>query len=114
MATEAVSVKATGDYYMLTSVSKICTAIGLLSVLEAVIAACHFNHLFCDMEEKLKRLKEEAILVGLHININKMKGMRVNASNMQKFRLGEKEIEKVGSFVYLGSVVSESRGRCSK
>jgi hypothetical protein len=33
---------------------------------------------FCDMEEKLKRLKEEAELVGLHININKTKGMRVN------------------------------------
>ena len=60
------------------------------------------------MEEKLKRLKEEAELVGLHININKMKGMRVNTSNMQKFRLEETEIEEIGSFVYLGSVVSES------
>jgi len=35
------------------------------------------------MEEKLKRLKEEAELVGLHININKMKRVRVNTSNMQ-------------------------------
>jgi len=61
------------------------------------------------MEEKLKRLKEEPELVGLHININKTKGMRVNTSNMQKFTLEETEIE-VGSFVYLGSVVSESRG----
>ena len=33
---------------------------------------------FCDMKEKLKRLKEEAELVGLHINIKKTKGMRVN------------------------------------
>jgi hypothetical protein len=33
---------------------------------------------FCDMDEKLKRLKEEAELVGLHINIKKTKGMRVN------------------------------------
>jgi hypothetical protein len=30
---------------------------------------------------------------------------------MQKFRLEEMEIEEVGSFVYLGSVVSESGGR---
>ena len=30
------------------------------------------------MEEKLKRLKWEAELVCLRININKMKGMRVN------------------------------------
>jgi len=29
---------------------------------------------------------------------------------MQKLRLEETEIEEVGSFVYLGSVVSESRG----
>jgi len=33
---------------------------------------------FCDIEEKLKRLKVEAELVGLHININKTKGVRVN------------------------------------
>jgi len=49
-------------------------------------------------------------LAGLHININKTKGMRVNTSNMQKFRPEETEIEEVGSFVYLGSVMSESGG----
>ena len=68
---------------------------------------------FCDMEEKLKRLKEEAELVGLHININKAKGMRFNVSNtsnMQKCRLEETVIEEVGSFVCLGSVVSVSGG----
>ena len=68
---------------------------------------CLLAQRFCDMEEKLERLKEEAELVGLNININKTKGMRFNASNMQNFRLEETEIE-VGSFVYLGSVVSES------
>jgi len=62
------------------------------------------------MEVKLKRLKDEAELVGLHININKTKGMRVNKSNMQKFRLEKTEIEEVGSFVNLGRVVSESGG----
>jgi hypothetical protein len=39
---------------------------------------------FWDVEEKLKRLKEEAELIGLHININETKEMRVNISNMQK------------------------------
>jgi len=29
---------------------------------------------------------------------------------MQKFALGETEIEEVGSFVYIGSVMSERRG----
>jgi len=71
---------------------------------------CLLAQRFCDMEEKLKRLKEEVELLGLDININKMKGMSVNISNMQKFRLEETEIEEVGSFVYLGSVVSESGG----
>jgi hypothetical protein len=33
------------------------------------------------MNEKLKTLKEEAKLAGLHININKTKGMKVNTSN---------------------------------
>ena len=32
---------------------------------------------FCDMDEKIKRLKEEAELAGLHININKTKGVRL-------------------------------------
>jgi len=58
------------------------------------------------MEEELKRLKEEAESVGLPINIYKTKGMR--AYNMQKFRLRKTEIEEVGPFVYLGSVVSEN------
>jgi glycerol-3-phosphate responsive antiterminator len=69
---------------------------------------CLLAQIFCDMEEKLKRLKHEGELVWLHININKTKGLRVDTSNMQKFRLEETEIEEVLSFVYLGNVVSES------
>ena len=71
---------------------------------------CLLAQRFCGMEEKLKGLKQEGELVGLHININKTKRIRVNTSNMQKFRLEETEIEEVGSFVYLGSVMSESGG----
>jgi hypothetical protein len=71
---------------------------------------CRLAQRFCDMAERLKRLKEDAELAGLHININKTKEMRVNTSNIQKFRLEETEIEEVGSFVYLGSVVSGKGG----
>ena len=46
---------------------------------------CLIAQRFCGMEEKLKRLKEEAELVGLHININKTKGMRVNTSKLRGF-----------------------------
>jgi hypothetical protein len=37
-------------------------------------------------------------------------GVRVNTSKTEKFRLENKEIEEVGSFVYLGIVVSENGG----
>jgi len=39
-----------------------------------------------------------------------MKGMGINRSNMQKFKSEEMETDEVGSFVYVGSVVSEDRG----
>jgi len=76
-----------------------------LEVLDYADDICLLAQRFCVRQENLKRLKEETELVGLHININNTKGVRVNTSNMQKFRLEETEIEEVGSFVYLGSVV---------
>jgi hypothetical protein len=60
--------------------------------------------------KKSQRLKEEAESAGLHINVNKIKVMRVNTSNTQKFSLADTEIEEVESFVYLGSVVSKTGG----
>jgi hypothetical protein len=84
---------------------------GMIEDVDYVDDICLLAQRFCDMEEKLKRLKEEAALVGLCININKMKGMRVNTSNIQKFRLEEMEIEEIGSFAYLGSVVSAEEQR---
>jgi hypothetical protein len=70
-----------------------------LEDLDYVDDICLLAQRFCNMEEKLKSLNEEAELVGLHININKTKGMRVNTFNMQKFRLEEMEIEEAGTFV---------------
>jgi hypothetical protein len=76
---------------------------------------CLLAQRFCHVEEKLERLKEEAELVGLHINVNKTKGMRVNTANMQKFRLEEMEIEEVGSLPRkCGVRKRRNRGRCSK
>ena len=63
------------------------------------------------MEEKLKRLKEEAESTGLYINIKKTKRMRVNTSNTQKFRLENTEIEEAEFFVYLWIVVSKNGGK---
>jgi hypothetical protein len=39
---------------------------------------------FYDMDEKLKRLIDEGEVAGLHITINKTKGMRVNTSNIYR------------------------------
>jgi hypothetical protein len=63
-----------------------------------------------DMEEKVKRLKEEAESAGLHINTNKTKGMRVNTSNTQKFSLEDIEIEEDEFFVYLERAISKAGG----
>jgi hypothetical protein len=41
---------------------------------------------------------------------SKTKGMTVNTSNIEKFRFEETEMEEVGLFVYLGSVVSVKGG----
>jgi hypothetical protein len=71
---------------------------------------CLLAQISSDMEEKSKRLKEEAESAGLYININKTKGMRVNTSNTQKFSIEDTEIEEFESFVYLGSVVSKTGG----
>ena len=71
---------------------------------------CMLAQRFCDVDKKLKRLKEEEESAGLYININKTKGMRVNTSNTQKFRLENTEIKEIESFVYLGSVVSKNGG----
>jgi len=57
---------------------------------------CFLAKGFCNMEEKLKRLNEEAELAGLQIAINKTKGMRVNRSNMQKnFGQGKRKLKKL-------------------
>jgi hypothetical protein len=71
---------------------------------------CLLAQRFCDMEEKLERLKKEAESDGLYININKTKGMRVNTSNTQKFRAENTEIEEIKSSVYLGNVLSKNGG----
>jgi hypothetical protein len=47
----------------------------------------------------------------MRVNTSNTQKFRLeNASNTQKFRLENTEIEEAGSFVYLGSVVSENGG----
>jgi hypothetical protein len=43
----------------------------ILKDLDYVYDICLLAQRFCDMEEKLKRLKEEIESTGLHVNINR-------------------------------------------
>jgi hypothetical protein len=68
-----------------------------LEDLDYVDGICLLVQRSSDREEKLKRLKEEAESAGLHININKTKGMRGNTSNTQKFSLETQKLKKLNS-----------------
>jgi len=56
---------------------------------------CLVAQRFCDMDEKLKRLKEEAELTGLHININKTKGMRVTHLTYRNLDWRKQKLKKL-------------------
>ena len=43
--------------------------------------------------------------IGLKINTEKIKAVRINTSRQEPIRLGEKEIEDATSFSYFGSIV---------
>ncbi|XP_030745176.1 uncharacterized protein LOC115874223 [Sitophilus oryzae] len=62
------------------------------------------------MEVMLRRLKTEADKVGLSINIDKTKSMRINTNNNTQFNVGIKHVENVTEFTYLGSIVIANGG----
>jgi hypothetical protein len=59
------------------------------------------------MEAKLNDLKVETQNIGMKINSQKTKDMRVNPKNKERFYLGCYEIEEVNKFYYLGCMVSQ-------
>jgi hypothetical protein len=65
---------------------------------------------YSDMKDKLVRLQEEAKLAGLNINVNETKEMRINTQTEEKQSIGNKEIEQVENFIYLGSIVTQDGG----
>jgi hypothetical protein len=68
------------------------------------------SHNFRDMQEKLDDLLEESQKVGLRVNIEKTKDLRVNSGTTEAFRIGEEAIERVDNFLYLGSKIGENGG----
>jgi hypothetical protein len=53
------------------------------------------SHNFGDMQAKLDDLVRESQRVGLNVNIEKTKNLRVNSRTTAAFRIGEEVIERV-------------------
>ena len=68
---------------------------------------------FLDIQRKTKSLHENASRVGLKININKTKVMRLNSNVKEKVNIDGRTIDDVDTFTYLGGVVT-SKGGCDE
>ena len=62
------------------------------------------------MAHKLTRLSDEAEKIGLKINIQKTKEMRMRIQDDRELRLKNTVIEQVQEFTYLGSIIDETGG----
>lgn len=63
-----------------------------------------------DIQLKTQKLHDNASQVGLKININKTKVMRLNSNVKTPVKINENEIEDVNTFTYLGGVVTSTGG----
>ena len=62
------------------------------------------------MQEKTARLEENAGRVGLKLNAQKCKWMKVNSRNNEGLRVSESMVEEVDSFTYLRAQVTKDGG----
>ena len=62
------------------------------------------------MNEFSKILRVQGVRIGLKINVKKTKSLRLGTSEDEKLTLGNKKIHQVGSFTYLGSIISKDGG----
>ena len=58
-------------------------------------------------------LRDEGARIGLKINVKKTKSLKLGISEDEKVTLGKEKIDQVGSFTYLGSIISK-QGGCSE
>ena len=63
------------------------------------------------MQDKTWTLERVASSIGLRINKEKTKVIRINANNIKTIVLQDGELEEVEEFAYLGSVMDRSGGR---
>ena len=62
------------------------------------------------MNEFLEVLRVQGAGIGLKINVKKTKSLRIGTSEDEKVTLGNEKIDQVGSFTYLGSIISKDGG----
>ena len=64
----------------------------------------------CKMNEFLEVLRVQGAKIGLKINVKKTKSLRLGISEDEQVTLGNEKIDQVGSFSYLGSIISKDGG----
>ena len=62
------------------------------------------------MNEFFEVLRVHCARIGLKINVKKTKSLRLGISEHEKVMLGNEKIDQVGSFTYLGSIISKDSG----
>ena len=62
------------------------------------------------MNEFLEVLRVQGAKIGLKINVKKTKSLRLGISEDEQVTLGNEKIDEVGSFSYLGSIISKDGG----
>ena len=62
------------------------------------------------MNELLEVLRVQGTRIGLKINVKKTKSLRLGISEDERVTLGNKQMDQVDSFTYLGSIISKDSG----
>ncbi|GAG69796.1 unnamed protein product [marine sediment metagenome] len=65
------------------------------------------------LQEKTTRLNDEAKRVGLRVNVDKTKVMRINAKSQENIEIDGMSLEEVEEFVYLGATIGKEGGGTS-
>ena len=71
---------------------------------------CLLTHRLADMKVKGERLQETGGQVGLKINIQKTKEMRIGVKQQEPLEFHGEDVERVSVFTYLGSIINETGG----
>jgi len=66
------------------------------------------SHNYQQMQEKTSDLHHTSMQVGLTLNKQKTKILRINAGTDEPVKIEGEELEEVESFTYLGSVMDKS------